>query len=289
MRTLEAADITRAVAKLAMEANYYLTEDIYNGLVRGKERETSPLGKEILGQLVENACIAREDAVPICQDTGMAVVFIDIGQDVRIIGGELEAAVNAGIAQGYQQGYLRKSVVNDPLFTRQNTLDNTPAILHLNIVPGDKIHIQLAPKGFGSENMSALRMLKPSDGVAGVKKFLLETVKTAGSNPCPPIVIGMGIGGTMEKAAYLAKRALLRNIEVRNTNPLYAELEEELLALANKSGVGPQGLGGKVTALAVNIEYYPTHIAGLPVAININCHATRHAEVVLRGGLSNEA
>lgn len=289
MRTLEASEITRAVAELAMEANYYLTEDIYNGLVKSKERETSPLGKEILGQLVENACIAREDAVPICQDTGMAVVFIDIGQDVRIIGGELEAAVNAGVAQGYQQGYLRKSVVNDPLFTRKNTLDNTPAILHVHIVPGDEVRIQLAPKGFGSENMSALRMLKPSDGVAGVKKFLLETVKTAGSNPCPPIVIGMGIGGTMEKAAYLAKKALLRNIEVRNVNPLYAQLEEELLALANKSGIGPQGLGGKVTALAVNIEYYPTHIAGLPVAININCHATRHAEAILRGGLSNEA
>ena len=289
MRTLEAAEITRAVAKLAMEANYYLTEDIYNGLMRGRERETSPLGKEILGQLVENACIAREEAVPICQDTGMAVVFIDIGQDVRIIGGGLEAAVNAGVAQGYRQGYLRKSVVNDPLFTRKNTLDNTPAVLHVHIVPGDEVRIQLAPKGFGSENMSALRMLKPSDGVAGVKKFLLETVKTAGSNPCPPIVIGMGIGGTMEKAAYLAKKALLRNIEVRNANPLYAQLEEELLVLANKSGIGPQGLGGKITALAVNIEYYPTHIAGLPVAINVNCHATRHAEVVLRGGNSNEA
>ncbi|HWR57182.1 MAG TPA: fumarate hydratase [Negativicutes bacterium] len=289
MRTLEAAEITRAVAELAREANYYLTEDIYHGLVRGRERETSPLGKEILDQLVENACIAREDAVPICQDTGMAVVFMEIGQAVRISGGELEAAVNAGVAQGYRQGYLRKSVVNDPLFTRKNTLDNTPAILHVRIVPGDEVRIQLAPKGFGSENMSALKMLKPSDGVAGVKKFLLETVINAGANPCPPIVIGMGIGGTMEKAAYLAKKALLRNIEVRNAHPLYAELETELLALANKSGVGPQGLGGKVTALAVNVEYYPTHIAGLPVAININCHATRHAEVVLRGGPNNEA
>lgn len=288
MRVLEAAEITRAVAKLAVEANYYLTEDIYNGLVRGQEQETSPLGKELLAQLVENACIAREDAVPICQDTGMAVVFVDLGQDVRIVGGELEAAVNAGVAQGYKEGYLRKSVVNDPLFTRKNTMDNTPAILHVNIVPGDKIHIQLAPKGFGSENMSALRMLKPSDGVEGVKKFLVETVKAAGANPCPPIVIGMGIGGTMEKAALLAKRALLRDIETRNANPLYAELEDQLLALANKSGVGPQGLGGKVTALAVNIEYYPTHIAGLPVAININCHATRHAAVVLQGGLTDD-
>lgn len=280
MRTIEAAEITRAVAKLAMEANYYLTQDIYDALVRGKEEETAPLGKEILGQLVENACIAKKDAVPICQDTGMAVVFIALGQDVHVTGG-LEDAVNAGVARGYQEGYLRKSVVDDPLFIRKNTQDNTPAILHVDIVPGDKIHIKLAPKGFGSENMSALKMLKPSDGVAGVKKFLVDTVKAAGANPCPPIVIGMGIGGTMEKAAYLAKKALLRNIEQRNPNSAYAGLEEELLELANKTGIGPQGLGGKVTALAVNIEYYPTHIAGMPVAINVNCHATRHAETVL--------
>lgn len=281
MRTIEAAEITRAVAKLAMEANYYLTQDIYDALVRGKEEETAPLGKEILGQLVENACIAKKDAVPICQDTGMAVVFIALGQDVHVTGGGLEDAVNAGVARGYQEGYLRKSVVDDPLFIRKNTQDNTPAILHVDIVPGDKIHIKLAPKGFGSENMSALKMLKPSDGVAGVKKFLVDTVKAAGANPCPPIVIGMGIGGTMEKAAYLAKKALLRNIEQRNPNSAYAGLEEELLELANKTGIGPQGLGGKVTALAVNIEYYPTHIAGMPVAINVNCHATRHAETVL--------
>jgi fumarate hydratase subunit alpha len=264
-----------------MEANYYLTPDIYDALVRARGREEAPLGKEILDQLVENACIAHRDAVPICQDTGMAVVFIDLGQDVHVTGGCLEEAVNAGVACGYQEGYLRKSVVDDPLFLRKNTLDNTPAILHLNLVPGDRIRIKLAPKGFGSENMSALKMLKPSDGVEGVKKFLVDTVKAGGSNPCPPIVIGMGIGGTMEKAAYLAKKALLRNIERRNPNPEYARLEEELLELANKTGVGPQGLGGRVTALAVNIEYYPTHIAGLPVAININCHATRHAETVL--------
>lgn len=280
MRTISAQDITRAVAMLAMEANYTLTRDIYDALVRGEDQETSFLGKEILGQLVENARIARKDAVPICQDTGMAVVFIDVGQEVRV-DGDLTAAVNAGVARGYKEGYLRKSVVDDPLFVRKNTGDNTPAVLHVNLVPGDKIHIKLAPKGFGSENMSALKMLKPSDGVEGVKRFLVDTVKAAGANPCPPVVIGMGIGGTMEKAAYLAKKALLRSIEERNADPAYAKLEAELLALANKTGVGPQGLGGRVTALAVNIEYFPTHIAGLPVAINVNCHATRHAETVL--------
>lgn len=281
MRTIEATLITQAVAKLAMEANYYLAPDVYQALVKAQGQETAPLGREILGQLVENACIAREDAVPICQDTGMAVVFIELGQDVRISGGNLADAVNAGVAKGYQEGYLRKSVVDDPLFVRKNTGNNTPAVLHVNIVPGNSVQIKLAPKGFGSENMSALKMLKPSDGVEGVKKFLVDTVKAAGSNPCPPIVIGMGIGGTMEKAACLAKQALLRNIEQRNSNPDYAHLEDELLALANKTGIGPQGLGGKVTALAVNIEYYPTHIAGMPVAININCHVTRHAETVL--------
>lgn len=281
MRTIEAAEITRAVAKLAMEANYYLTQDIYDALVRSQDQERSPLGKEILGQLVKNACIARKEAVPICQDTGMAVVFMELGQDVHITGGSLADAVDAGVARGYQEGYLRKSVVDDPLFLRKNTQDNTPAILYIDIIPGDKIYINLAPKGFGSENMSDLKMLKPSDGVEGVKKFLLAAIKAAGANPCPPVVIGLGIGGTMEKAAYLAKKALLRNIERRNINPAYAKLEEELLELANKTGVGPQGLGGKITALAVNIEYFPTHIAGLPVAVNISCHATRHAATVL--------
>ncbi len=279
MRTVEAGQITAAVAKLAVDANYYLAEDIYGALTKGQKEEESPLGREILGQLVENASIAREQDIPICQDTGMAVIFMEIGQDIHIVGGSLEAAVNAGVAKGYTDGYLRKSVVDDPVFIRKNTGDNTPAILHTAIVPGDKIKILLAPKGFGSENMSALKMFSPSAGVAGIKKFAVDTVSAAGPNPCPPIVIGMGIGGTMEKAAYLAKKALTRPITVRNANPQYAKLEEEILELVNKTGVGPQGLGGTVTALAVNIEYYPTHIAGLPVAINVNCHATRHAEI----------
>lgn len=281
MRTIDAAQITAAVAKLAIDANYYLSEDIYAALVAGKDKEESPLGQQIIDQLVENACIARDEAMPICQDTGMAVVFIELGQDVHISGGSLTDAVNAGVAKGYTEGYLRKSVVDDPLFVRKNTQDNTPAILHVSIVPGDKVHITLAPKGFGSENMSAIRMFKPAEGVAGIKKFVVDTVANAGSNPCPPIVIGVGIGGTMEKAALLAKHALTRPIDIPNANPRYAELEQQLLELVNNTGVGPQGLGGRVTALAVNIEYYPTHIAGMPVAININCHATRHAAVEL--------
>lgn len=281
MRTVQAQVITEAVAKLCIDANYYLSEDIFNALSEGKEKEESALGREILGQLVENACIARQEAMPICQDTGMAVVFMEIGQDVHIDGGDLKAAVDAGVAKGYKDGYLRKSVVNDPMFVRKNTNDNTPAILHIDIVPGDKIHITIAPKGFGSENMSAVKMLTPSAGVAGLKKFVTDTVSAAGSNPCPPIVVGVGIGGTFEKAAYLAKKALLRPINKRNTDPVYAKLEEELLELVNKTGVGPQGLGGITTALGVNVEYFPTHIAGMPAAININCHATRHAEVTI--------
>lgn len=281
MRTIEASQITAAVAKLAVDANYYLSNDMRSALETAREQEESPLGKTILGQLVENACIARDEEVPICQDTGMAVVFIEVGQDVHITGGNLEDAVNDGVAQGYTEGYLRKSVVGEPLFNRKNTGNNTPAVLHTSIVPGDKIKITLAPKGFGSENMSALKMFKPSDGLPAIKKFLVDTVFNAGSNPCPPIVIGMGIGGTMEKAAYLAKKALLRPVDQHSSQAEYAKLEQELLSLVNETGVGPQGLGGRITALAVNIEYYPTHIAGLPVAININCHATRHAEVEL--------
>ncbi|WP_371380847.1 fumarate hydratase [Sporomusa aerivorans] len=281
MRTIEVSQITAAVAKLAIDANYYLSDDIREALEAGREREESPLGKAILGQLVENACIARDEQMPICQDTGMAVIFIEVGQDVHIVGGNLEDAINAGVAQGYTEGYLRKSVVAEPLFNRKNTGDNTPCVLHTAIVPGDKIKITLAPKGFGSENMSALKMFKPADGLPAIKKFVVDTIFNAGSNPCPPIVVGIGIGGTMEKAAFLAKRSLLRPVNKRSSHPEYAKLEQELLELVNKTGVGPQGLGGRVTALAVNIEYYPTHIAGLPVAININCHATRHAEVEL--------
>lgn len=281
MRTIEVSQITEAVAKLCVDANYYLAGDIFDALVQGKEKEESPLGKEIFGQLIKNATIAREENRPICQDTGMAVIFMEIGQDVHITGGDLEEAVNAGVAKGYTEGYLRKSVVNDPVFNRVNTKDNTPAILHLSIVPGDKIKIVIAPKGFGSENMGALRMFKPSDGVKAIKQFVVDTVATAGSNPCPPIVIGMGIGGTMEKACQLAKKALTRSVNIQNQHPEYAALEKELLELVNNTGVGPQGLGGRITALAVNIEYFPTHIAGMPVAININCHATRHAEIEL--------
>lgn len=281
MRTINVSDITDAVAKLAMDANYYLSQDIYNSLDQGSRSEESPLGREILGQLVKNACIAREKAVPICQDTGMAVVFIEIGQDVHLVGGSLEDAVNAGVAKGYCEGYLRKSLVDDPLFVRKNTGDNTPAVLHTTLVPGDKVKIALAPKGFGSENMSALKMQVPAEGVQGVKKFVVDTVAAAGSNPCPPIVIGVGIGGTIEKAAFLAKKALLRPVDQRNPHPDYARLEEELLELVNRTGVGPQGLGGTVTALGVNVEYFPAHIAGMPVAVNISCHATRHAEIEL--------
>lgn len=281
MRNINVAEITEAVAKLCIDANYYLSSDIYDALVAGRENEESPLGKEIFGQLINNACIAREENRPICQDTGMAVIFMEIGQDVHFEGGNLEDAVNDGVAKGYTEGYLRKSVVGEPMFNRVNTKNNTPAILHLSIVPGDKVKILIAPKGFGSENMSALKMFKPSDGVQAVKKLVVDTVAAAGSNPCPPIVIGMGIGGTMEKAAYLAKKALTRPVNARNTHPEYAALEQELLELVNNTGVGPQGLGGRITALAVNIEYFPTHIAGMPVAININCHATRHAEIEL--------
>ena len=280
MRIIDAAQITAAVAKLAIDANYYLSPDVFEALEKGAATEESPLGREIFGQLVKNACIAKNENMPICQDTGMAVIFIELGQEVHV-NGDLNEAINAGVAQGYKQGYLRKSVVADPLFTRKNTGDNTPAILHLALVPGDKIKITLAPKGFGSENMSAMRCLKPSEGVAGVKKFVVDTVTNAGSNPCPPIVIGIGIGGTVEMAAIQAKKALTRPINERNAQPEYAKLEEELLELVNNTGVGPQGLGGRITALAVNVNYYPTHIAGMPVVINISCHATRHAEIIL--------
>ncbi len=281
MRTIEAVQITEAIAKLAVDANYYLTSDVFDALVSGQEKEESPLGKDILGQIIKNACIARDEDRPICQDTGMSVIFLELGQEVHITGGNLEDAVNAGIAKGYTEGYLRKSIVAEPMFNRVNTKNNTPAMLHVSIVPGDKLKIVFAPKGGGSENMSTLKMFKPSDGVEAVKKFVIESIIAAGSNPCPPIIIGIGVGGSMEKSAILAKKALTRSITVRNSHPDYAALETELLELVNNSGIGPQGLGGRVTALAVNIEYYPTHIACMPVAININCHATRHAEIEL--------
>jgi len=280
MRTIHVDSITEAVEKLCMDSNYYLNDDIINGLEKGLEKEESDNGKEILSKIIENAQIAREKAVAICQDTGMAVVFMDIGQDVHITGGNLTDAINEGVRRGYEKGYLRKSVINDPI-ERINTKDNTPAVIHYNIVDGDKIKITVAPKGFGSENMSALKMLTPSQGIEGVKNFIIETVEKAGPNPCPPIVVGVGIGGTMEKAAFLAKKALLRPIDKRNDIPYLKELEEEMLERINRLGIGPSGLGGRITALGVNIEVFPTHIAGLPVAVNINCHATRHAEIII--------
>lgn len=280
MRTIEVAQVTEAVAKMCMDACYYLSPDVYRALVKSQETEESPLGRDIIGQIIKNADIARNEDRPICQDTGMTVIFMEIGQDVHFIGGSLEEAVNAGVAKGYTEGYLRKSVVAEPLFNRKNTTNNTPAVLHVSIVPGEKVKIKLAPKGFGSENKSELKMLVPADGVEGVKKVVLDTILHAGENPCPPIVVGVGIGGTMEKAAILSKKALVRSIEKRNSHPEYEKLELELLELINKTGIGPQ-LGGTTTALAVNIEWYPTHIAGLPVSVNISCHATRHAEIEL--------
>lgn len=280
MRNVDVKEIISAVKNMCIDANYHLSDDIRNRLKEAQEKETWPIAKDILDKIVSNADIAHNENMPMCQDTGMACVFVELGQDVHITGGSLEDAINEGVRQGYTEGFLRKSVVKDPL-DRVNTKDNTPAIIYYDIVPGDKLKITIAPKGFGSENMSQIKMLKPADGVQGVKDFIIKVVKEAGPNPCPPIVVGVGIGGTFDRAATLAKRALIRPTAVRNSNPFYAELEKELLETINKLGIGPQGFGGATTALAVNIETFPTHIAGLPVAVNINCHATRHAEVEL--------
>ncbi|CAG9703361.1 fumarate hydratase [Clostridium neonatale] len=280
MRELNVGVITEAVRNLCIEANYYLGDDIKEALEISKKKETWKLAEDVLDKIIINSEIACKDEMPICQDTGMACVFMEIGQDVHLVGGKLEDAINEGVRRGYEEGYLRKSVVGDPI-ERINTKDNTPAIIYYDILEGDKVKITLAPKGFGSENMSKIGMLKPSDGIEGVRKFILETVKAAGPNPCPPMVIGVGIGGTFDKAAYLAKKALIRPIDIRNKNEFYKELEEELLEKVNKFGIGPQGFGGRTTALGLNIEVYPTHIAGLPVAVNINCHATRHKEIIL--------
>lgn len=277
MREIHISKIIDTVKELCIEANYYLSNDVKRALCNAKENETWPLAENILDQIILNSDIAKNENMPICQDTGMACIFIDIGQDVHIVGGLLDDAINEGVRRGYEEGFLRKSVVKDPI-NRINTKDNTPAIIYYNMVAGDKIKITVAPKGFGSENMSRIEMLKPSDGLQGVKDFIIETVKLAGPNPCPPIVIGVGIGGTFDKAAYLAKKALIRPLDKRNEDKFYSDLEEELLANINKLGIGPQGFGGKTTALGLNIETYPTHIAGLPVAVNINCHATRHKE-----------
>ncbi|MDD5602508.1 MAG: fumarate hydratase [Eubacteriales bacterium] len=280
MRTVRTADITDKVEELCISSNCILSEDIKSALNAGLDRECSPAGKQVLEQLMLNAEIALKENMPICQDTGMTVIFIDIGQEVHIEGGSMADAINEGVRRGYKKGFLRKSVVADPLF-RVNTGDNTPAIIYYEIIPGDIFRITVAPKGFGSENMSAVCMLKPSDGVQGVKEFVYRTVENAGPNPCPPVIVGVGIGGTMEKAALISKKALLRPVGSKNSDRRIALLEEELLCGINKTGIGPSGLGGCITALGVNIEVYATHIAGLPVAVNIGCHATRHAEALI--------
>ncbi len=280
MRTIQVADVTAAVKEMCIEANYALSQDMQCALAHAEECETSPLGRQILGQLEENLTIAEKDRIPICQDTGMAVIFMEIGQDVHFEGGSLEDAVNEGIRQGYREGYLRKSVVGDPLI-RENTKDNTPGIIHYRIVDGDRVTVTAAPKGFGSENMSRIFMLKPADGIEGVRKEVLTAVRDAGPNACPPMVVGVGIGGTFEKCALLAKKALTRPAGSHSDIAYVRELEEELLREINRSGIGPGGLGGSTTALAVNILTYPTHIAGLPVAVNICCHVNRHATRVL--------
>ena len=281
MKEISVEDIACAVADLAVRACCRLPQDMVDGMRKAHEAEPSPVGKNILEQLLENAAIAANDGIPICQDTGLAVVFADVGQDVRIVGGAFEDAVNEGVRRGYVDGYLRKSCVAEPLFDRKNTRDNTPAIIHTRLVPGDSLRLRLAPKGAGSENKSVVKMLVPADGIEGVRKVVLDAVLAAGPNSCPPLVVGVGLGGTMEMAAICAKRAAARDLESRNHDPRYAAFEEELLELINKTGIGPQGLGGLTTALKVHVEWAATHIASLPVAVNINCHAARHAEVTL--------
>ncbi|MCH5299132.1 MAG: fumarate hydratase [Ruminococcus sp.] len=276
MRKIEASTVTETVKKLFIDCNYFIGDDVMNALKTARENEKSPVGKSVLDQIIENDEIAAMEQIPLCQDTGMAILFVEYGDRVVIENGSFEEAVQEGVRRAYDEGYLRKSVVSDPVFDRINTKDNTPAIIHTKIVPGDKIRITAGGKGFGSENMSAIKMLTPSYGVEGVKSFILDTVRAAGPNPCPPIVVGVGIGGTFERCAQLAKKATFRSIDSENPDPRYAELERELLEKINKMGFGPAGLGGTTTAIGVNIETSPTHIAGMPVAVNICCHAARH-------------
>ncbi|MCL2231913.1 MAG: fumarate hydratase [Treponema sp.] len=280
MREINVSAIIDLTAKLCMDANYYLNKDIEQAFIRCLPAEESPVGKSALESMLENAAIARDEQVPICQDTGMTVVFVELGMDVHINGGDLTEAVNEGVRRGYEEGYLRKSVVRDPI-DRINTGDNTPAVIHYSIVKGDKVKITAAPKGFGSENMSGLAMLTPSVGIEGVKNFVIKTVSAAGGNPCPPIIVGVGVGGTMEKCALLSKQALLRPLDSSNPDPFWKSVEDELLSRINALGIGPGGYGGRTTALGVNIETFATHIAGLPVAVNIGCHVTRHAEGII--------
>lgn len=280
MRRVDVQKVTDGIKKLCIETNLYLGRDVVDALSKAQSQESSPLGKSIIQDLLKNAEIAKKEQIPICQDTGMAVVFVDIGQEVQLIGGNITEAIYEGVRQGYRDGYLRKSVVGDPL-NRKNTQDNTPAVIYYNIVPGDRIQIKFAPKGFGSENMSQIKMLKPSDGRKGVEDFVVQVVAEAGANPCPPVVVGVGIGGTMDKAAVLAKKALLRPIGTHHVQEHLKDLEQTLLKKINQLGIGPQGLGGNITALAVHVEAFATHIAGLPVAVNINCHAARHGEIII--------
>lgn len=278
MREISVKQVTEVVADLCKQSCYYLPEAVKAKIKTALTTEESPLGREILGNLVENYELAQKTDIPLCQDTGLAVVFIDIGQEVHFVDGDLYEAIHAGVGKGYVEGFLRKSSVTDPVFNRKNTGDNTPAIIHTRIVPGDKVHIILCPKGCGSENMGALKMLKPADGVEGIKKFVVDTVRAAGPNPCPPVTVGVGIGGNMEQAALLAKYSLARTCGEHNPDPRYAKLEEELLELVNKTGVGPSGLGGSTTAFTVNVEFTATHIGALPCAVNLNCHQARRAE-----------
>lgn len=281
MRTILSTEITQAIKDLFIQANFDIGNSIFKTLENSIDTEKSPLGKSILEKIYANNTLAKTEGIAICQDTGMSVVFIDIGQDVHIEGSYINDAIHEGVRQAYQEGYLRKSVVKDPLFERVNTNDNTPAVIHSTIIPGDRIHIEVMPKGFGSENMSALKMLAPSVGIEGVKQFILDTIEKAGPNACPPMIVGVGIGGTFEYASLIAKKAVLRGTDHPHPDPRYRALEEELLTKSNKTGIGPAGLGGLTTAFAINIEVYPTHIASIPVAINISCHASRHASIEL--------
>ncbi len=281
MREVHIKDIIEAVRKIAIEANYFLPEDALVAYREALKKEESPLGKEVLKEIIANAELALKEEMPYCQDTGVAVVFVEVGQDVHIVGGSLEEAINEGVRRAYTEGYLRASMVWDPVFERKNTGDNTPAVIHYEIVEGDKIKIYFAPKGAGSENTSRLAMLKPADGWEGIKRFILETVKLAGPNACPPLTVGVGIGGNFEYCAYLSKKALLRPIGERSNNEIARRMEEELMEDINKLGLGPMGFGGRVTAVDVKVELYPCHIASLPVAVNIQCHASRHKEVVI--------
>lgn len=281
MRTVSASAITETIKRLCLEANFDIGQPMIDALNKTLVKEKSPLGKDVLKQIEDNDLLARFEKIAICQDTGMTVVFVKLGQEVQISDGDFNEAIHEGVRQAYREGYLRKSVVKDPLFDRSNTQDNTPAVIHTDIVPGDKIEMDVMPKGFGSENMSTLKMFPPSAGIEGVKRFILDTVEKAGPNACPPMVIGVGIGGTFEMAALIAKKAVLRGVDHPNPNPKYAALEEELLFQINRLGIGPAGLGGSTTALSINIESFPTHIASIPVAINISCHASRHAGAIL--------